>query len=574
MIVFKKIRWMNLLSTGNQFTELDLVQSTSTLIVGENGSGKSTMLDALSFVLFNKCFRKVTLGQLINSITQKQLLVEVEFSIGSTEYVVRRGLKPRIFEIYKNDELLNQPADTKDYQDILESTILKINHKSFSQIVVLGSANYVPFMQLKPDQRRMIIEDLLDLQVFSVMNVVLKERVGDNKSRLSEIDKLIAIAEAKIQINNEFVSRIATDNKEQILLKQEEYERQQSNLECYSRNSLSLKEIVNDLQLSISDDGKNESILVKLASVKTVLKGKIKILHASNKFYADYKLNNCPTCNQSITPEFSESVILDNTSKIEKHNVNLLKADRESEICLSRKLAIGKVKNQITIENTMMMQNHANISTAKQLMASLDKEIKLLNEKMMTIQEEDKSEQLESDLAAHVVVKAQVMNDRELYNVASQLLKDDGIKAHIIKQYVPVMNRLVNQYLSELDFFVDFELDESFSEKIKSRYRDEFSYDSFSEGEKARLDLALLFAWRELARLRNSMTTNLLILDEVFDSSLDSNGTDELLKILTTVRDGTNIFVISHKGDQLIDKFSSTMKFEKDKNFSRITYHV
>ena len=574
MIVFKKIRWMNLLSTGNQFTELDLVQSTSTLIVGENGSGKSTMLDALSFVLFNKCFRKVTLGQLINSITQKQLLVEVEFSIGSTEYVVRRGLKPRIFEIYKNDELLNQPADTKDYQDILESTILKINHKSFSQIVVLGSANYVPFMQLKPDQRRMIIEDLLDLQVFSVMNVVLKERVGDNKSRLSEIDKLIAIAEAKIQINNEFVSRIATDNKEQILLKQEEYERQQSNLECYSRNSLSLKEIVNDLQLSISDDGKNESILVKLASVKTVLKGKIKILHASNKFYADYKLNNCPTCNQSITPEFAESVILDNTSKIGKHNVNLLKADRESEICLSRKLAIGKVKNQITIENTMMMQNHANVSTAKQLMASLDKEIKLLNEKMMTIQEEDKSEQLESDLAAHVVVKAQVMNDRELYNVASQLLKDDGIKAHIIKQYVPVMNRLVNQYLSELDFFVDFELDESFSEKIKSRYRDEFSYDSFSEGEKARLDLALLFAWRELARLRNSMTTNLLILDEVFDSSLDSNGTDELLKILTTVRDGTNIFVISHKGDQLIDKFSSTMKFEKDKNFSRITYHV
>jgi DNA repair exonuclease SbcCD ATPase subunit len=569
MILFKKLRWMNLLSTGNQFTEIILNRSKSTLIVGENGAGKSTLIEALSFVLYGKPYRNINKPQLINSITGKGMLVEVEFSIGKKEYLVRRGIKPNIFEVYLNDTMINQNSDIREYQEMLEKTILKMNHKSFTQIVVLGSANYVPFMQLSAGERRTVIEDLLDIQIFSVMNTLLRDKINLNKNAIRDSEYKIELIEQKIEMQNKHILSLRTNNDSLIQTKQDllnELEEKINQTELETSNIVSK---IEELNSNIADQDKIVKKKSKLIELESQLETKIKNLKREIKFFHDH--DNCPTCKQGIDHDFKSKTIETRDGKTKEINEALATLEQEILSVNARIEEITKINAQITILNSTISNNNADIRSWNNSIKTLTKEIESIRTNTDQIDTSvNEIEEHKQDLARSIKDKYKLIDEREILEVSSSLLKDTGIKTRIIRQYVPIINKLVNKYLAALDFFVNFELDEKFTETIKSRFRDEFSYASFSEGEKMRIDLALMFTWRAVAKLRNSASTNLLIMDEVFDSSLDVSGTEEFFKILDGLTTDSNVFIISHKGDSLFDKFHSVIKFEKHSNFSRI----
>ena len=569
LIIFKKIRWKNFLSTGNLFTEIDLSLNQMTCVSGANGSGKSTFLDALTFVLFGKAFRNINKPQLVNSIIRKDLVVELEFSIHDNNYKIIRGIKPTVFEVYVNDDLLNQSSEMKDYQEILEKSILKFNYKSFCQVVILGSASFVPFMQLPAAQRRSIIEDLLDLQIFTTMNVLLKDKVQDNNDLIIDNKNKQAIVEAKIKMSNEHLKEIQFNNEMYIreknvaLLDLKDKRVRSTGLKLHYNDEISIKS--NALQAL----GNIDSLSFRLESMRelrTKMELKVASLSKDVKFFTDN--DSCPTCKQKISSEFSCEIVehrkgeistvedgleslAEKYQKINNELVVLLDIDKECDALRSKVHEESLVIRMLDDRITSIEDEIANISNkTKEIsgvrVAELEKELLVISNEYNILQE-----------------------DRQVLSAASILLKDGGIKTRIVNQYIPIINKMINKYLSEFDLFVEFNLDEQFNEIIRSRHRDEFSYSSFSEGEKQKIDLSILFAWRSIARFRNSLNTNLLILDEVFDSSLDGDSAEDLLKILTSVSEQSNVFVISHR-ESLHERFENSIKFVKTKSFSRI----
>ena len=569
MIEFKTLRWMNLLSTGNAFTEVNLNTHKSTLIVGQNGAGKSTVLDALSFVLYGKPFRKINKPQLINTINGKNCVVEVEFDVGKKKYKVIRGIKPNIFEIYHNGEMINQSADVKDYQDMLEKTILKLNHKSFNQIVILGSASFVPFMQLPAAHRREIIEDLLDIQIFSVMNSLLKDKAATNKSAITDNKYKLEMVIDKIEIHKMHLEAQKVDNTQLIAEKQAKITKLTDDVTKIKKNIEAFNKEMEDLRTKLINKDKLSAKQSKLQTLQRQIGERVKKTTKEIDFFTEH--DTCPTCNQDISQEFKDNMIGDRTKQQTQLVDGLNKLQEELSIVVESMQEFAEINDSIVELNKNVAVSTNNTRFSNEAIQELQIEVTALQEKTMNI--ENNSAEIKTlleDQKALGVAKIELDEEKSVYDVASVLLKDSGIKTKIIKQYIPVINKLINKYLASMDFFVNFELDENFEEKIKSRFRDEFSYASFSEGEKARLDLALLFTWRSIAKLRNSASTNLLILDEVFDGSLDNTGNDELLGILQALTQGNNVFVISHKTDAYLDKFEKVLKFEKHKNFSRI----
>ena len=554
MIYFKDIRWKNLLSTGNQFTEVQLNKSSTTLIVGDNGSGKSTVLDALCFGLFNKPFRRITKPQLINSINNGGLLVEIEFDYGSKSYKVRRGVKKNIFEIYVDGKRLNQDAKVTDQQEYLEKTILKLNYKSFTQIVLLGTAGFVPFMQLKSTDRRAIIEDLLDIQIFSVMNNLLKFKISENKDDVLSTEVKKEISTGNINTTQELITDLKKTKSNQIQQNERDIDINEVEID---RLNTTIKELMD----SISKDKTAQN----LKELEGYQKGIERKMLSSEKEIEFYEQNDtCSTCNQELGEEHKSKMIEEHHGTLHKSGSALLQLGNKIKDLESHLDHVSKVQTTITTNQNQVQAISSYITKLKDQIKEIEDREDDIDEKIQKLKD------LKSELKLCLEKQEKLSVQKQLYETAYVLLKDTGIKTRIIKQYLPIMNQLINKYLASMDFFVSFNLDEKFEEKIKSRHRDEFTYDSFSEGEKMRIDLALLFTWRTIAKMKNSVNTNLLILDEVFDSSLDANGTEEFLKIINKLAGNQNTFVISHKGDILLDKFKDVLRFEKYKNFSRI----
>lgn len=566
MIYFQSIRWRNFLSTGNEWTEVQLNRSNTTLIVGENGAGKSTLLDALSFVLYGKPYRNINKPLLVNSINGKNCIVEIMFKVGNKRYFIRRGIKPARFEIYLNDKMIDQSSNIKDYQEQLERNILHLNHKSFTQIVVIGSANFTPFMQLKPNDRRLIIEDLLDIEIFSKMFSVLKDRMSDNKESLISLKHSVEVLEEKIQLTHKHINQINALKMSDRKAKEDKIEEYKKQIDICNEDMKQITEQITELNGRIAEYNNVDKNLSELKNIEYDLNGKLKRFNSEIHFFDSN--HECPTCEQPIDQEFKTKSIEDRSIKVEEIESALTKME-------THYTSINK-----KIEEKSVLQNR--INDLNQKMFELNTNIRMINESSESLRVELQKEIPEDETSIEELKQLNVKCSetktlydnqlllREDYDVASSLLKDGGIKAKIIKQYIPIINRLMNKYLAAMEFFVQFELDENFNEKIRSMFRDEFSYDSFSEGEKMRIDLSLLFTWRSVAKLRNSVSTNLLLMDEVFDSSLDNTGTEEFLKIISQLSTDTNVFVISHKGDQLFDKFSNIIRFEKTKNFSKM----
>ena len=558
MIIFEKIRWKNFLSTGNVFTEINLSSTKTNLIVGANGAGKSTILDALTFSLFGKPFRKISKGMLVNSINEKDTVVEIEFSKGPNKFKIVRGIKPNKLEIYQNGEMLDQSSNVNDYQKQLEHNILKMNYKSFTQIVVLGSSTFVPFMRLPTTQRREIIEDILDIQIFSMMNQVLKDKVRTSNDELKQVDYETHLAEEKINMQKDFISAMGQKNLDTIVSKQEKIEvLMQEEEEIIGKNKIAIVELDN-----LSD------AKTKLRTLNT-LKGKIEQKFNTHKKQHEFFVKNttCPTCSQSLTKELKESKITTIMESIKELQTGF----KEMETSIA--LAEDREREHSSISKAIAEHNTTSLRIQKQIKEVYDEIETLQNEKNNTIQEEEKLIKLETDYLNLKKLVATMKEERNTLLAATILLKDNGIKTRVIKRYLPVMNKLINQHLQNLEFYVNFNLDENFEETIKSRYRDTFTYESFSEGEKARIDIALLLTWRSIAKLKNSVDTNILILDEIFDGSLDQNGTGELGWILRNFDDNTNIFVISHK-ETLEGKFERTLLVEKHQNYSIVKESV
>jgi DNA repair exonuclease SbcCD ATPase subunit len=572
LIIFEKIRWKNLLSYGNVWTEVNLKRSPNTLIVGENGSGKSTILDALCYVLFSRPFRRVTKKQLVNSVNTKGTSIEVEFTVGKNSYKVHRSIKTwgsQPFEIYVNGQMINQTGDSKDYQEHLETNILKLNFKSFTQIVILGSSSFIPFMQLSGPQRREIIEDLLDIKIFSSMNVILKDKVNDNKTRVTELKYHIDLIRDKIEVQRKFIDEIKQSNNEKIDKNKEEIEKTQATILRSRQKTETLEAQVKELQEKIKDKNKLQNKLGSITAMEESMEAKIKQLKKDIQFYETH--DECPTCNQTIGKELKEKNTKKKEEKLVEVQQGLVELGKKYEEINEKVAHALNISDLVSSKQTEHSKESANITALNSYITKLNEEnISLGSDRKDISKENKKLATLTRQLTDGKKKQEELVHEKTLYEVAGILLKDQGIKTKIIKQYVPIINKLVNKYLAAMDFFVNFELDENFSENIKSRHRDEFTYDSFSEGEKMRIDLALLFTWRAIARMKNSTNTNLLILDEVFDASLDNNGCDEFLKLIHQLGGEQNVFVISHKGDLLQDKFFSTIRFEKYKNFSRI----
>ena len=529
--------------------------------MGENGAGKSTLLDALSFVLFNKPFRKVNKPQLMNTINKRDLVVEIEFSIGKNEYRVVRGMKPNVFELHKNGSLLNQDAENKDYQKILEDHILKINHKSFCQVVVLGSASFVPFMQLPAGQRREVIEDLLDLQIFTTMNTLLKDKLATSIVKLTELDAQTRVLEERIRLMKVRRSEIEQANTR---LEEERQEKIKEHIRRVFDIDMEIENIKiegKSLSAMIEDKDKVKEKREKLIALRAQIESRMKSFQKTIDFFHDTE--TCPTCNQGIDHDFKENTVTSKKAQLQELIDGIDKLENERAKVESRLENIMQTVDQISDLNTKwtMFRHERDL---------IEKQLEDLKKETEVVEFTDNIEESETELDKAIDDYNAEVDERAVMAAAASILKDGGIKAKIIKQFIPIINKLINKYLSAMDFFVQFELNEQFEESIKSRFRDEFSYASFSEGEKMRINLAILFTWRAVAKMRNSISTNLLIMDEVFDSSLDSGGTEEFLKILTNLTQDTNTFIISHKGDQLFDKFERVIKFEKHKNFSRI----
>ena len=569
MINFHKIRWKNVLSTGQNFIEIDLDKNPTTLIVGENGSGKSTILDALTFSLFGKAFRNINKSQIINSINDRNCLIETEFSIGNRHYLVRRGIKPNLFEIEVDGALINQDAKVRDYQEHLEKNILKLNYKSFTQIVVLGSSSFVPFMQLKSNDRRIIIEDLLDIQIFSTMNFILKSKVSNLKEEQYQNELNLSKAETALELQEDFISKMKKSNKQLIASNQKKIKDSHKQIEKYNSLVATCDKEIATLQKLVNDFDKEQKKHQKLEQYQDEIEKNVKKLEKEIEFYNEN--TDCPTCKQTIDDEHRNCEIHSKEEKkIELNDaINKIGTDiKESISVISEMMTtqenIGNIQSTIT-------QHNVSISAINQYIEKINEEIKQLNENDEDVSNAStKLKKIKSEQKDFLSLKEQQSNLQSIYDTASVLLKDGGIKTLIVKKYLPIMNKLINKYLASMDFYVSFNLDENFNETIKSRFRDEFTYASFSEGEKMRIDLALLFTWRAIAKLKNSMSTNLLILDEVFDSSLDEDGTSDFLKIIHSLGSASNVFVISHKGEILYDKFKHMIKFQKIKNFSRI----
>jgi len=570
MILFKSVKYKNFLSTGKNFTHIQLDRAPTTLIVGHNGAGKSTILDAISFGLFGKPHRNITKGQLINSINNKDCVVEVEFEIGNHKFKVVRGIKPNIFEIWQNDKMIDQSAAVKDYQKFLESNILKLNHKSFHQVVVLGSSSFIPFMQLPTGARRGVIEDLLDINIFTKMNVLLKEKVAKIKEEIKDVTYNVDLIKEKISLQRKYLKDVTDLNEEQVRIRNEKILTIRAQVaELQSSNGVSsqyIEEYQEDASREMAKALKKQSKMIEYGAQ---FKEKMRSIAKEAQFFSEH--DQCPTCEQGLEAEFKES-------KVEQAKV---KAKELQEVMNKAEKEISAVNSEIQ----RLEDIHEKIRSAQNDINGNNREIDRLQEEIKTLEQEIHSmnvgdgdvkvirEGLESLIADRDTLterKLELLDDKTYSEACAEMLKDTGIKTKVIKQYLPVMNKLINNYLQVLDFFVSFNLDESFNEEIKSRHRDKFNYSSFSEGEKQRIDLALLFAWRQIAKMKNSVSTNLLLLDETFDSSLDSDGVDNLLKILGTLEDDTNVFVISHKRDELDGKFRSKIEFTKERNFSKM----
>ena len=553
MIYFEKLRWKNFLSTGNSFSEIDFSRSPSTLIIGDNGAGKSTFLDALCFGLFNKPFRNINKPQLVNSVNEKNLLVEVEFRSGKHQYLIRRGVKPNLFEIWRNDEMIDQDAALRDTQKYLEESILNLNYKSFTQIVILGSASFTPFMQLPAHIRREVIEDILDIQIFTTMNGLLKEQVTGLQNEIRDIESDVEVSKSKAEIQKQYIETLENNKAEKIT----EIEGKINELDAAI--SQQQKEVSKKSEQA-SAFGNPEEKRRKLEKFKDKFESQINKLNKELSFYEEH--DDCPTCKQGIPHEFKEGIQQERLDKIEeiteassKMDSEFLDLDRLISQYSKLQTEIIETNNEITSNQRYLQRLHAELGDARGRVADIETE-------------QDKLKTLAKEVTSKNSLRSEKKQEMHYMNAAAALLKDTGIKTRIIKQYLPAINSLANKYLAAMDFFVNFNLDEKFNETIKSRGRDRFSYASFSEGEKQRIDLALLFTWRTIAKMKNSAATNLLILDEVFDSSLDNNGTDYVMTLLNTIGEDTNVFVISHKGDQLFDKFRSVIKFEKKQNYS------
>jgi len=568
MLLFRCIRWRNLLSTGNYFTEINLSGNRNTLIVGENGSGKSTMLDALCFALFGKPFRDINKPQLLNSINNKDCVVEVEFDTGNKSYKIVRGIKPNVFEIYCNNELVNQDAASRDYQEYLEKFILKLNYKSFTQIVILGSASFTPFMQLKAADRREIIEDLLDIQIFSTMNNLVKDRLGNNKDLISTKKHEIDLKQQKFDIQKKHIEELKQNNDDKV----KEYE---TEILCHSNtvftllmNVATLAAETEKLQLVVASKIETEAKVKKITKLEFQIESNLSKFRKDIGFFQSH--DNCPTCRQTIAMEFKEEELTNLSTKVTGCEHGLTQLEQKLNVEQQKLNDIAEKQKELQQKQVEIATYNTTITETNKMIARLQKLVEeLRNSKTVSDKEEKELSDIKDCLNQLKDHLRTLIDDKTYYETASVLLKDTGIKTKIVKQYLPVINKLVNKYLASLDFFVNFNLDESFKETLKSRHRDEFTYNNFSEGEKQRIDMALMLTWRAVAKLKNSSNTNLLILDETFDSSLDANGTEELMKILHML-EGVNLFVISHKGDILQDKFSNVVRFTKEKSFSRI----
>lgn len=568
MIKFKTIKWKNFLSTGNHFTSIDFTSHETTLIVGKNGSGKSTILDALTFVLFGKPYRKINKPQLLNSINNADLVVEIEFEANRKNYKIIRGIKPNIFEIYCDDKLIDQNSTSKDYQEHLEKFILKFNYKSFTQVVILGSASFVPFMQLVPADRRTIIEELLDIRIFSSMNNIVKTKLSDIKEKQKDSEYNIKLTNEKIEIQKQNVEENKKNSKLDIKKKKDEIKTNNVFVEKSNKQIDDIQKEIDDLTVLVSDETGVTKKSTKFVTLESKLEDNIK---KSLKEISFYETNdNCPTCHQEITEETKINQIKEKKNKIKEIEDAKEKLSEEIDKINNRISEIKKIQKTITEKNSEIIRLNTQIKETNKRTSRLLKEIEELESKNNQVTDDNKLIELNNQLETYNSEYEKLSIDKQYHEFSALLLKDTGIKTKIIKQYLPVMNKLINKYLSSMDFFVNFNLNENFEETIKSRFRDEFSYASFSEGEKQKIDIALLLTWRQVAKMKNSTNTNLLILDEIFDSSLDNNSVDLLLNILTNYSKETNIFVISHKGDQLFDKFKNIIRFSKKNNFSQV----
>ena len=569
MIKFKKVRFKNFGSFGNNFTELILDKNPTTLICGNNGSGKSfAFLDSITFALFGKPFRKINIPQMANSINKKQCLVEIEFSKGGDEYIIRRGLNPKIFEIHKNSELLNQDAKNIDYQNVLEEQILKMNYKTFTQVVILGSSSFVPFMQLSAADRRSVIENILDINIFSVMNILLKGKLMQVKETLRDLNIKIEIENGKITSQKNLIETLEKRSKEDVDDVGKKIDQIHEEIQKYNESIQVIADEIKVLSDKICDKDKTKTAIEKYTKLKTKIDINFANLQSEIIFFKNN--TNCPTCKQDLKIEDKQKEIDKRKEKEIEYIAAISELNQSLLDMTARNNEIEKIYKDISSLNTKFLVLNNSKDNAKETIYSLNKQTKRIEEQQDIPQQKIKLQTYQDNVSAYAKVRTDHKDEYEYYEYASELLKDSGVKAKIIKYYLPFMNKYINKFLTSMDFFTQFTLDEEFNEVIKSRYRDEFSYMNFSEGEKMRIDLALLLAWREIARVKNSVNCNLLILDEVFDSSLDSLGIDELMKLINVVSDKSNIFIISHKSDQLVDKFSSIITFEKKNNFSKV----
>ncbi len=569
MIIFKTVRYKNFLSTGQQFIEIQLDRAPATLVVGENGAGKSTMLDALCFGLFQRPFRNIKKDQLINSINEKECVVEVEFTVGKKDYKIIRCIKPNKFEIWCNGDMLNQDAAVRDYQKHLEQQILKLNFRSFTQVVILGNASFVPFMQLKARYRRQVVEDILDIEIFSKMNLMFREKQKSQDEVIKQADFDYQMLDSKIDTQKKHIEEISQNNLESIDTKKLDIKKSETDIKNYQKDIDDTMIEKAKLQKQILDEVAVNTRYKKLHTMEAKLENTCSKHKKDLKFFETY--DDCPTCQQAIDSAFKSQMIDKKKSKVDEIESGMQQLEKEITTTETRLKKINDTMVLIREQELLINRFQTSINEIQKYIAKINSEIEeLSDEKFSSGVATGELSQLQENLTQADLDKKKYKEEKLYIDTARVLMQDTGIKTKIIKQYLPIMNQYINKNLADMDFFVNFTLDEEFNETIKSRHRDVFNYHSFSEGEKLRIDLAILFTWREIAKLKNSTNTNLLILDEIFDSSLDSSGTDEFMRILNSTMEKENVFVISHKGDTLIDKFPRVMKFEKYKNFTRM----
>ena len=568
MICFQKIRWRNFLSTGNQWTEIQLDEKSTTIVIGSNGAGKSTVLDALTFSLFNKPFRKINKPQLLNSTNEKDCLVEIEFKVGSTDWMIRRGMKPNIFEIHRNGKALDQMADVGPQQKWLEQNVLKMNYKSFTQIVILGSSTFVPFMQLPVNSRREVIEDLLDIKIFSAMNMIIKDKIRTVRDQVKTLELKKSSLKDKVQMQQNFIEELENQAQKNIADKESKIQTLLEEENDAMNLNIKLVEEMDDFQKVMQSYESSSAMLKKLGNLKGKISNKVSTVTKEHKFFNENTV--CPTCTQGIEEEFRLNKIKDAHNKKEELESGFQELETAIQKEEERERQFLKLSKEVTKLTNEISQNNVKISGYQRQVRDLESEIQTITTQLENRNSEhEKLAEFNKNLRETYELLGEKKQTIQYHDFAYTLLKDGGVKTKIIKKYLPLINQQVNKYLQMMDFYINFKLDEEFNETVQSPIHENFSYASFSEGEKMRIDLALLFTWREVARFKNSVNTNLLIMDEVFDSSLDGMGTEEFLKIVRFVIKGANIFVISHK-ESLHDKFDGLIRFEKVKGFSRM----